>query len=119
MKKTFYSVKYQNIGGYGPMIAWFDDLKKLEEFVAKQDGADKSIRHTYRKPESIKKAQRMVNEREKWKELVELERERREAAILGEREEEDYYNQKIQQILEELDEYSSDEEIRIGKEMPF
>lgn len=119
MKKTFYSVKYRNIGDRQASIEWFDNLEELEKFVIKQDGADRRIRHTYRKPESIKKAEKLVKERKQWAELVKLERAIREAAILGEEDEEKYYYQKMQQIIEKMDKYENDEETKIRREDAF
>lgn len=62
MYKKFYSIEYNNIGYWKPRTAWFDSKEELEKFAEKQDGANKAIIHRYSKPESIKRAERLVKE---------------------------------------------------------
>lgn len=60
MSKTFWSVTYTSVGAFGLSEAWFDSLGAARSFQYTHNYADNPMRHTYRSPNSISWAERLV-----------------------------------------------------------
>lgn len=60
MKKTFWSVQYNNIGQFLPLTAWFSSKDELDRFCDRQDGCDQPVAHRYSAKASIREAEAKV-----------------------------------------------------------
>ncbi len=62
--KTFYSVRFNGAGMREPEEAWFATKEEAMKFYWEAEAADRPVRHTFRKADSIAEAEEKILARE-------------------------------------------------------